>query len=66
MQFAWYALSLTGRGSFFGPPALAYVLDLHPGPAQALLRLYLASPLLTRSEHLVANGGLDREASGRE
>ena len=28
MQFAWYALSLTGRGSFFGPPTFAYVLDL--------------------------------------
>ncbi len=30
MQFAWYALSLTGRGSLFGPPGLAYVLDLQP------------------------------------
>lgn len=30
MQFAWYALSLTGRGSLFGPPGLAYALDLQP------------------------------------
>ena len=36
MQFAWYALSLTGRGSFFSPPTLAYVLDLYKAPTQSL------------------------------
>ena len=28
-QLAWYALSLIGRGSLFGPPGFVYELDLH-------------------------------------